>query len=74
MTRVFSGERTLLSPVVRPVERGIYRLCGVDETQEQHWMSYAIAMLAFTLAGFVVLYALQRLQSLLPFNPAGQSV
>jgi potassium-transporting ATPase potassium-binding subunit len=73
MTRVFSGERTLLSPVLRPFERGIYRLCGVDETQEQHWVSYAIAMLAFTFAGFVTLYGLQRLQAMLPFNPAGQT-
>ena len=72
MTRVFNGERTMLSVVLRPVERVIYRLCGVDETQEQHWVSYAIAMLAFSLAGFVVLYGIQRLQSVLPFNPAGQ--
>ena len=69
MTRVFNGERTWLSPVLRPVERGLYRVSGVDETQEQHWVTYAIAMLAFTLAGFVVLYALQRLQTILPFNP-----
>jgi K+-transporting ATPase ATPase A chain len=72
MTRVFAGERTLLSPVLRPVERVLYRLSGVDETAEQHWISYAIAMLVFTLAGFVVLYALQRLQNVLPFNPQGQ--
>src|ERR1700728_2247281 len=69
MTRVFAGERTLLSPVIRPLERGLYRISGVDEEQEQHWVTYAIAMLAFTFAGFVVLYALQRLQSVLPFNP-----
>ena len=69
MTRVFAGERTLLSPVLRPVERVLYRLSGVDETAEQHWVSYAIAMLAFTFAGFVSLYALQRLQTVLPFNP-----
>jgi K+-transporting ATPase ATPase A chain len=69
MTRVFSGERTPLSPVLRPLERGLYRLSGVDDTQEQHWVTYAIAMLAFTFAGFVVLYALQRLQVVLPFNP-----
>jgi len=73
MARVFNGERTLLSPVLRPVERLTYGLCGVDETQEQHWVSYAIAMLAFSFAGFVVLYALQRLQGMLPFNPAGQT-
>ena len=69
MTRVFAGERTPLSPVLRPLERGLYRVSGVDEAQEQHWVTYAIAMLAFTFAGFVVLYALQRLQAVLPFNP-----
>lgn len=72
MTHVFAGERTLLSPVLRPVERGLYRLSGVDEAAEQHWVSYAIAALAFSFAGFVSLYALQRLQSILPFNPQGQ--
>jgi K+-transporting ATPase ATPase A chain len=71
MTRVFNGERTLLSPVLGPVERGLYRVSGVDEAQEQHWITYAVAMLAFTFAGFVVLYALQRLQAVLPFNPQG---
>jgi potassium-transporting ATPase potassium-binding subunit len=69
MTRVFAGERTPLSPVLRPLERGLYRISGVDEAQGQHWVVYAIAMLAFTFAGFVVLYALQRLQAVLPFNP-----
>jgi len=72
MTRVFAGERTVLSPVLGPIERGIYWLCGVDEKQEQHWVTYAVAMLFFTMAGFVTLYALQRLQAVLPFNPAGQ--
>src|SRR5277367_5966174 len=71
MTRVFNGERTPLSPVLGPLERGLYRLCGVDETQEQHWITYAVAMLAFTFAGFIVLYGLQRLQAVLPFNPQG---
>ncbi len=69
MTRVFNGERTLLSPVLRPVERGFYAVSGVDERVEQHWVAYGIAMLSFTLAGFVTLYALQRLQAALPFNP-----
>ncbi|MGC2415873.1 MAG: potassium-transporting ATPase subunit KdpA [Stellaceae bacterium] len=73
MTRVFAGERNVLSPVLVPIERGIYWLCGVDEKQEQHWVTYAVAMLFFTMAGFVTLYALQRLQAVLPFNPAGQS-
>jgi K+-transporting ATPase ATPase A chain len=73
MTAVFNGERTFLSPVLRPLERGLYRISGVDEAQEQHWVTYAVAMLAFSFAGFIVLYALQRLQAILPFNPAGQS-
>ena len=73
MTRVFTGERTLLSPVLRPVERGIYAVCGVQEAEEQHWVTYVVAMLFFSVAGFLSLYALQRLQALLPFNPAGQS-
>jgi K+-transporting ATPase ATPase A chain len=47
MTRVFTGERTLLRPVLRPIEVGIYRICGVREDQEQHWVDYAVAMLAF---------------------------
>jgi K+-transporting ATPase ATPase A chain len=71
MTRVFSGERTVLSPVLRPLEVVIYRLCGVEEREEQHWVMYAVAMLAFSVAGFVSLYALQRLQGMLPFNPQG---
>jgi potassium-transporting ATPase potassium-binding subunit len=69
MTRVFSGERTILSPMLRPIELGLYRLCGVDERAEQSWVTYAVAMLLFSLAGFATLYALQRLQALLPFNP-----
>jgi K+-transporting ATPase ATPase A chain len=73
MTRVFNGNRTLLSPLLAPVERGIYRLCGVDERREQGWVAYGVAMLSFSLAGFLSLYALMRLQSVLPFNPAGQS-
>jgi len=69
MTREFNGERTFLSPVLRPIERLVYALCGVDEKTEQHWVTYGIAMLFFSLAGFLSLYALQRMQGLLPFNP-----
>jgi K+-transporting ATPase ATPase A chain len=69
MTRVFSGERTFLSPVLRPVERLVYMICGVRENEEQHWTIYGVAMLLFSLAGFVSLYLLQRLQAVLPFNP-----
>src|SRR5262249_1601490 len=73
MTRVFNGERTLLSPVLRPIERGLYWASGVDERQEQSWVGYAVGMLLFSVAGFVTLYALQRLQAYLPFNPEGQA-
>jgi len=73
MTRVVAGERTFLSPVLRPVERAVYWCCGVDEKEEQHWLTYANAMLFFSVVGFVTLYALQRLQWYLPFNPQGQT-
>src|SRR6266849_4089630 len=73
MTRVFAGERTFLSPVLRPVERAVYWCCGVDEKEEQHWLTYAVAMLFFSVVGFVTLYALQRLQWYLPFNPQEQT-
>jgi len=69
MARLFEGERTWLSPLLAPVERGIYRLCGIDPAEEQHWTRYTVAMLAFSLAGFVALYMMQRLQGFLPFNP-----
>src|ERR1700744_259633 len=71
MKRVFTGERTFLSPLLRPVERLIYGFYRVDENEEQHWTVYAVAMLMFSLAGFVSLYLLLRLQALLPFNPKG---
>jgi K+-transporting ATPase ATPase A chain len=73
MTRVFSGERTLLSPILRPIEAGLYWVSGVDEKREQHWLAYTIAMLLFNAAGFLLLYAMLRLQHLLPFNPADMS-
>jgi len=73
MTRVFNGERTLLSPVLRPVESALYRLGGVDEKHEQHAVTYTAGMLFFHVGGFLILYALMRFQALLPLNPAGQS-
>ncbi len=73
MTRVFNGERTFLSPVLRPIEIGLYRAGGVDEAREQHWITYTVAMLLFHVGGFLILYALLRLQAGLPFNPAGMS-
>src|ERR1700734_4570128 len=73
MTRVFNGERTPLSFLLRPVEPAIYWVGGVDEKREQHWVTYTVAMLLFHVGGFLVLYALMRLQATLPFNPAEQT-
>ncbi|WP_349436579.1 potassium-transporting ATPase subunit KdpA [Pararhizobium sp. A13] len=73
MTRVFHGERMLLSPLFVPIERVLYRLSGTSEKEEQHWTSYAFALLLFNLAGFFILYLLQRFQGSLPFNPAGMT-
>jgi potassium-transporting ATPase potassium-binding subunit len=73
MTRVFAGERTLLSPVFRPVEVAIYRIAGVNEHGEQHAVTYTVAMLLFHAGGFLILYVLMRVQAGLPFNPAEQS-
>jgi K+-transporting ATPase ATPase A chain len=69
MTRVFNRERTWLDPVLRPLERLIYRLTGVDETREMRWTEYAMAVLLFSLVPMLVLYLLQRVQHLLPWNP-----
>jgi K+-transporting ATPase ATPase A chain len=71
LTRVFAGERTLLSPVLAPVERGIYRIIGVDPEREQGWTGYAIAVVLFSAIGLLLLYAQERLQGFLPFNPQG---
>ena len=73
MTRVFTGERTFLSPALVPLERVFYRLGGVDEKSDQNWLTYAVSMLLFSVVGFASLYALMRLQAMLPFNPAEQS-
>ena len=73
MTRVFAGERTFLHPLMRPLERLCYKLCGVKEDVEQRWTQYAGCMLAFSIFSAVFLYAIQRLQGFLPLNPAGFS-
>jgi K+-transporting ATPase ATPase A chain len=74
MTRVFNGERTFLSPILRPVETVLYSIGGVDERREQTWVMYVVGMLFFHIGGFLILYALMRLQGVIPyFNPAGQS-
>ena len=71
MARVFARERTWLDPVLRPVERGIYRVTGVDETREMPWKAYGLAMLAFSLVTMLVLYLQMRVQAWLPLNPQG---
>lgn len=71
MYRVYSGQRVLLSPVFKPVEKVIYRICGIDAQASQHWSRYAVTLLAFNAAGWVLLFAILRLQHLLPWNPAG---
>ncbi len=67
MTRVLDGDVRALAAIERPV----WRLTGTDPDEEQSWLGYALALLAFNLAGFLALYALQRLQGALPLNPAG---
>jgi len=69
MAKVFNGERTFLDPVLRPVERLVYRLTGVDEHREMPWTEYAIAMLLFSTVSMLLLYLIQRVQLYLPFNP-----
>jgi potassium-transporting ATPase potassium-binding subunit len=73
MTRVFNGERTFLSSILRPIEVGIYKISGVDERQEQHAVTYTVGMLLFHVTGFLFLYVLMRVQQWLPFNPAEQT-
>jgi potassium-transporting ATPase potassium-binding subunit len=69
MTRVFNRERTFMDPVLRPIERILYRVTGVDEAHEMRWTEYAISMLLFSVVSMIVLYAMERLQGYLPFNP-----
>lgn len=71
MAAVFTGRRTMLTPMLAPVEGVINRLSGTHPQMEQDWKSYALAMLAFNAVGFIVLYGLQRLQGILPLNPQG---
>ena len=73
MARVFARQRTRLDPIMRPIERLIYRTTGVHEAHEMRWTEYAMALLLFSIVSLLVLYAMQRLQGLLPFNPQGFS-
>jgi K+-transporting ATPase ATPase A chain len=69
ITQLFEGRRTFLHPILRPLERLVYRLTGVEEQREMHWTEYATSMLLFSLVSLLLLYAMQRLQGYLPFNP-----
>jgi len=73
MTRVFNGERTFLTPILRPIELALYRAAGIDEKREQGWLAYTVGMLLFHVGGFAILYGLMRFQASLPFNPADRS-
>ncbi|MGH7905042.1 MAG: potassium-transporting ATPase subunit KdpA, partial [Candidatus Binataceae bacterium] len=69
MARVFAGKPTFADPVLRPIERAIYRLCGVHPETEQNWVEYTVSMLLFSMVGMLLLYAIERLQQFLPLNP-----
>jgi K+-transporting ATPase ATPase A chain len=73
MARIYEGRPSLLSRIGGPVERGIYRACGIDASKETNWVGYTVALLMFNLAGGLVVYGLQRLQASLPLNPAGMT-
>ncbi len=69
LVRVYAGERTLLQPILEPIERGLYRLAGIDASIGQTWSGYALALLVFNLVGALLLYLLLLAQDLLPLNP-----
>lgn len=71
MAHVFNGERTWLTPIFAPIERVLYAVAGVDTRKEQSWLGYTLSMLAFSIASFLALYGILRLQAFLPFNPQG---
>ncbi len=73
MSKVFTGERTFMTPVMRPLEKFIYRIGSVDENQEMTWKRYAYALIIFNIIGILFLFVLQLIQNFLPLNPAGMS-
>jgi len=73
MARVYAGEKTWPDPVLKPIERLVYKICLIKPDQEQHWTVYAFSCLVFSLAGLLLMYAVMRLQALLPLNPAEMS-
>ncbi len=73
MTQVFTGKRNFLSPILNPIERLIYKVCGVDAEREMDWKEYALSIVFFSVVSGLILYLVQRLQGVLPFNPQGLS-
>src|SRR5574341_361291 len=71
MARVYEGQSVGINRVLGPVERLIYRVCGIAPDDEMNWKVYAVAMMLFNIAGMLVVYLLQRLQGVLPLNPQG---
>lgn len=71
MARLFDGKRTFLHRILRPLEAFIYRLSGIQESAEQRWTHYTFALIAFSVFSFLLVYLLQRVQGMLPFNPRG---
>ncbi len=69
MSMVFNGERTFMTPIIRPLERIIYRICRIDETEEMSWKTYALGFIAFNVFGIVLLMLIQISQGILPLNP-----
>jgi potassium-transporting ATPase potassium-binding subunit len=69
LAHVFSGEKTFLDPVLRPIEKFVYRLTGIDEKHEMRWTEYAVAMLLFSAVSMALLYLMERVQKFLPLNP-----
>lgn len=71
MSRAFTGQKTFMTPVMQPVERFIYRVVGVDETEEMNWKQYAYALIVFNIIAIIFVFTLQLLQGILPLNPQG---
>ena len=73
MAAVYEGKRTWLTPVFSPLEKALYKIVGTKPEEEQNWVRYALAVLGFNLIGWLILYAMMRLQNHLPLNPAGEA-
>ena len=73
MSNILTGKKTFISPLIRPLEKFIYRICSIDENQEMSWKRYAYALIIFNIIGITFLFVLQLIQNILPLNPAQMS-